>query len=126
VALMIEVADRQQESHGGGLAADFDQESRHAATPGAVSYMFHRKGQITVPVAAIAEDKLVELVIEAGGDEFEQRRRTPRGLDSARPALRGGGDAEHSRRPSRCAEAHVVPETQVQVGDEHLAAQGCG
>jgi len=24
--------------------------------------MFHRKGQITVPVAAIAEDKLVELV----------------------------------------------------------------
>ncbi len=28
--------------------------------------MFHRKGQITVPVTAAAEDRLLEIILDAG------------------------------------------------------------
>jgi transcriptional/translational regulatory protein YebC/TACO1 len=32
--------------------------------------MFHRKGQITVPRSSIDEDRLLELVLEAGAEEL--------------------------------------------------------
>ena len=40
-------------------------------SPGCVSYMFSRKGVITVPEKAIAEDALMELVLEAGAEDLE-------------------------------------------------------
>ena len=38
--------------------------------PGSVSFMFHRKGQITVPAAAASENRLLELLTEAGAEDL--------------------------------------------------------
>src|SRR5437879_12725551 len=35
---------------------------------GAVGWMFHRKGEISVPKEAASEDKLLDLVLDAGGE----------------------------------------------------------
>jgi len=40
------------------------------ATAGAVSRLFHRKGQIVVSREAIGEDRLMELAVEAGAEDF--------------------------------------------------------
>ncbi len=32
--------------------------------------MFHRKGQITVPLTAAEEDRLLEIILEAGAEEL--------------------------------------------------------
>lgn len=39
---------------------------------GAVSSMFHRKGRVAVPAAAMQEGRLFDLEIEAGGEESTQ------------------------------------------------------
>ncbi len=43
-------------------APDFFQNHGNLGGPGSVSYMFHRKGQITVPLKAVDEDRLLEVI----------------------------------------------------------------
>src|SRR5207245_1956258 len=38
---------------------------------GAVGWMFHRKGEISVPKEAATEDKLLDLVLEAGAEDLK-------------------------------------------------------
>jgi transcriptional/translational regulatory protein YebC/TACO1 len=40
------------------------------ADAGAVSYMFHKKGEVIVPKAAIKEDDLMALVLDAGAEDL--------------------------------------------------------
>src|SRR5262250_3926926 len=41
------------------------------AEAGAVGWMFHRKGEITIPKEAASEDKLMDLVLEAGAEDLK-------------------------------------------------------
>jgi YebC/PmpR family DNA-binding regulatory protein len=41
------------------------------AEAGAVGWMFHRKGEITVPKEAASEEKLLDLVLEAGAEDLK-------------------------------------------------------
>jgi YebC/PmpR family DNA-binding regulatory protein len=70
VALVIEVATDNKNRTAADLRLILTKNHGNLASPGAVSYMFHRKGQITVPAASIAADALLEIVIEAGGEEL--------------------------------------------------------
>jgi YebC/PmpR family DNA-binding regulatory protein len=47
--------------HGGSLAE-----------PNSVAWMFEKKGHIVVPASATGEDRLMELVLEAGADDLRQ------------------------------------------------------
>jgi transcriptional/translational regulatory protein YebC/TACO1 len=40
------------------------------ADAGAVSYMFHKKGEVIVPKSAIKEDDLMALVLDAGAEDL--------------------------------------------------------
>ncbi len=69
--------------HGGNLAAS-----------NAVSWMFEKKGYIVVESGAMAEDKLMEIAIEAGAEDLRQDGGSfeifaaPENLDSVRDALK--------------------------------------
>ena len=41
------------------------------ATPGSVSRLFHRKGQLVVPRAGTNEDQVMEVALEAGAEDFK-------------------------------------------------------
>ena len=41
------------------------------AEAGAVGWMFHRKGEITIPKEAASEEKLLDIVLEAGGEDLK-------------------------------------------------------
>src|SRR5919205_871141 len=41
------------------------------AEAGAVSWMFHKKGDIVVPKSAAKEDDLMNIVLEAGGEDLK-------------------------------------------------------
>jgi YebC/PmpR family DNA-binding regulatory protein len=47
--------------HGGNLGEN-----------GCVAFMFHKKGLISVPAAGVEEEKLFDLVVNAGGDDLEK------------------------------------------------------
>jgi YebC/PmpR family DNA-binding regulatory protein len=39
--------------------------------PNSVSWMFEKKGQISVPTSAVTEDRLMEIVLDAGADDLQ-------------------------------------------------------
>ena len=41
------------------------------ASAGAVAYMFHKKGDIIIPKSAAKEDDLMNIILEAGGEDLK-------------------------------------------------------
>jgi transcriptional/translational regulatory protein YebC/TACO1 len=41
------------------------------ASAGAVAYMFHKKGDIVIPKSAAKEDDLMNIILEAGGEDLK-------------------------------------------------------
>lgn len=50
----------------------FSRNGGNMADSGSVSYMFNRKGVVTVPIEGNSEDSLLEIVLDAGAEEIEQ------------------------------------------------------
>lgn len=80
-----------------------------------VSYMFHRKGLISVPRASFSEDDLMNLILDAGADDMKsdedqyQVITTPESFESVRQALGSRGVTPDE------AEIQLIPGTTVHV-----------
>jgi transcriptional/translational regulatory protein YebC/TACO1 len=48
----------------------FGKNGGNMADAGAVSWMFHKKGDIVIPKSAAKEDDLMNIVLEAGGEDL--------------------------------------------------------
>jgi transcriptional/translational regulatory protein YebC/TACO1 len=49
----------------------FGKNNGNMAEAGAVSWMFHKKGDIVVPKSAAKEDDLMNIILEAGGEDLK-------------------------------------------------------
>ncbi len=91
--------------------------------PGSVSYMFHRKGQITVPLAASPEDSVLEVVLEAGAEEMDHDDEhhvittPPDQLYAVADALKKAAIEPDSQKLT------YIPQNSVTVADEQTATQ---
>ncbi|PYL96440.1 MAG: YebC/PmpR family DNA-binding transcriptional regulator, partial [Verrucomicrobia bacterium] len=70
VAIIVEAATDNKNRTAAEVRSIFTKNNGNLGSAGSVSYMFHRKGQITVPRSSIDEDRLLELVLEAGAEEL--------------------------------------------------------
>src|SRR3984893_6281144 len=70
VAVIVEAATDNRNRTAAEIRSIFTKNEGNLATSGSVSYMFHKKGQITVPRASIDEDRILELGLEAGAEEL--------------------------------------------------------
>src|SRR5438094_1171835 len=70
VAIIVEAATDNKNRTGAEIRSIFTKNNGNLAASGSVSYMFHRKGQITVPRSSIDEDRILELALEAGAEEL--------------------------------------------------------
>jgi YebC/PmpR family DNA-binding regulatory protein len=123
VALVIEVATDNRNRAAADLRLILAKNHGNLATPGAVSYVFHRKGRITVPAVCIGEERLLELIIDAGGEEISTDGEhhvvttAPDHLYAVADSLKGAGLQTDSQKLT------FVPETQVIVEDAAIASQ---
>jgi YebC/PmpR family DNA-binding regulatory protein len=85
------------------------------ASPGSTQFLFNKKGLIAVETKAIPEDKLMDIVLEAGaedmstqGDVYEVTT-DPLSFEKVRAAL------EAQKIPMRSAEITMIPTTTVKV-----------
>ena len=123
VALIVEVATDNRNRTAADLRLILTKNHGNLASPGAVSYMFHRKGRVTVPATAIPEERLFDLVIEAGGEELTQDDEhhlittAPDQLYAVAEVLKNAGVQADSQK------LIFVPESQVAVADATVAAQ---
>ena len=70
VALLVDVSTDNRNRTVSDIRHAFTKNGGNMAEAGAVSWMFHKKGYIVVPKAAISEDKLMDLVLENGGEDL--------------------------------------------------------
>ncbi len=71
VALLVEVSTDNRNRTASDIRSIVTKSGGSIATPGSVSRLFQRKGQIIVSREAAGEDQLMELVLEAGAEDFK-------------------------------------------------------
>jgi len=123
VALIIETATDNKNRTAADLRLIFTKHHGNLASTGSVSYMFKRKGQISVPRGAIGEDPLLAIVLDAGVDELNSDAEhfiittAPDHLYSVAEALKNAGVPADSQKLT------YLPDTTVPVSDEMVAAR---
>jgi YebC/PmpR family DNA-binding regulatory protein len=70
VALLIDINTDNRNRTVSEIRHVFQKNAGNMAEAGAVSWMFHKKGDIVVPKSAAKEDDLMGIVLEAGADDL--------------------------------------------------------
>jgi YebC/PmpR family DNA-binding regulatory protein len=123
VAIIVEAATDNKNRTGAEIRSIFTKHNGNLASSGSVSYMFHRKGQITVPRSSIDEDRLLEVALEAGAEELttdEDQYLVTTSHDqlyAVAEALRNAGVTTDGQKFT------FIPDTTVPVADETVARQ---
>lgn len=71
VALLVEVSTDNRNRTAADVRSIITKSGGSIATPGSVSRLFQRKGQIIVSKENASEDKLMELALDAGAEDFK-------------------------------------------------------
>ncbi|MBI1765402.1 MAG: YebC/PmpR family DNA-binding transcriptional regulator [Acidobacteria bacterium] len=71
VAVMVEVTTDNRNRTVAEIRHAFSKHGGNMGESGSVGWMFNRKGQIIIDSAAKGEDEMMELVLDAGADDFQ-------------------------------------------------------
>ncbi len=118
VALMIEIATDNRNRTAAAVRNALSKHGGSLGENGCVSYMFSKKGVILVPAEGNSEDSLMEIVLDAGGENIEE---TPDGFEITcspgdfAPVKTALDDAK-----IECESAEIawVPENYVEINEE--------
>ncbi len=123
VALIIETATDNKNRTAADLRNAMAKNRGNLGGPGSVAFMFHRKGLMSVPAGTTDEDRLLEVILEAGAEELTREEdqfvitTPPDQLYSVAETLKTAGIEPESPKLT------FIPENTVAVTDEQTAAQ---
>jgi YebC/PmpR family DNA-binding regulatory protein len=123
VAVIVEAATDNKNRTAAEIRRIFSKNDGNLGTSGSVSYMFHKKGRITVPRNAIPEERLFELTLEAGAEELTTEEEqyvittSHDQLYAVAEALKQAGVTTDGQKFT------FIPDTTVPVSDEAVALQ---
>jgi len=115
VAIVVEVLTDNRNRTGPEIKRIFEKHGGSLGTPGCVSWMFHKKGLITVSTTSIGEDDLMELALGAGAEDMQNSGEVyeitcdPSGYEQLKKAL------EEKGVPIQSADISMVPTTMVPI-----------
>lgn len=115
VGLLIQVVTTNRNRAVGEMRHLIGKNGGNMAEAGAVGWMFHRKGEINVPKEAASEEKLLDLVLEAGGEDMKDDGSAwyivtpPEALEPVKEALTKAGITPAS------AELGMVPQNYIKL-----------
>jgi YebC/PmpR family DNA-binding regulatory protein len=97
VGMLVQVVTGNRNRAAGELRHLFSKNGGNMAETGAVGWMFHRKGDISVPKEAADEEKMMGIVLDAGAEDLKDDGSSwevvtpPEAFDKVREALEGAG-----------------------------------
>lgn len=121
VAVIVEVLTDNRNRTGPEIKRIFEKHGGSIGTPGCVSWMFNKKGMITIATSSIGEDDLMELVLGAGAEDMQNIGESyeitcdPVAYEGLKKAI------EEKGVPIQSAEISMVPQTTVSVSDPDAA-----
>jgi YebC/PmpR family DNA-binding regulatory protein len=71
VAVLVDALTDNRNRTASAVRHAFSKAGGNLAEAGAVSYLFHRKGQIVIPADAADEDRVMEVALDAGAEDVE-------------------------------------------------------
>ena len=123
VALIVEAATDNRNRTAAQVRSIFSKNDGNLASAGSVSYMFHKKGQITVPRDSIDEDRLFELALEAGAEELTSEE-DQYVITTSHDQLYAVAEALKRANVTTDGQKFTfIPDTTVQVADAAVARQ---
>ena len=123
VAVIVEAATDNKNRTAAEIRRIFSKNDGNLATSGSVSYMFHKKGRITVPRDTVAEERIFELALEAGAEELTTAEEqyviitSHDQLYAVAEALKQAGVTTDGQKFT------YIPDTTVPVNNEAVALQ---
>jgi YebC/PmpR family DNA-binding regulatory protein len=97
----------------------FEKNSGNLGTPGSVRFQFDKKGYFAIEKSAVGEDKLMEIVLEAGADDLQtddadafEVYTTPDNFEAVRQAL------EANKIATVEAKLGLIPQNYVSVDEQ--------
>ena len=123
VAVIVEAATDNKNRTAAEIRSIFSKHDGNLATSGSVSYMFHKKGRITVPRDTITEERLFELALEAGAEELTTEEEQYVVLTSHDQLYAVAEALKHASVTTDGQKFTFIPDTTVPVSDEAAALQ---
>jgi YebC/PmpR family DNA-binding regulatory protein len=115
VGMLIQVVTTNRNRIVGEFRHLMSKNGGNMAEAGAVGWMFSRKGEITIPKEQASEDKVMDIVLEAGADDLKDDGSAwyvtspPEALEKVKEALTKAGITPAS------AEVGMVPQNYVKL-----------
>ncbi|MDE1155117.1 MAG: YebC/PmpR family DNA-binding transcriptional regulator [Acidobacteriaceae bacterium] len=122
VAVIVDVLTDNRNRAVSEIRHAFSKHGGNLGESGSVSFMFSKKGVLLVAKAAAGEEKLTELVLEAGGEdiadqgEYWEVTTAPSDFNAVKEAITGAGITPES------AEVTMVPSTYTKLEGSQAAA----
>ena len=128
VAMMLEILTDNRHRSAADVRMIFDKYGGNLGAAGAVAWMFERRGRFAVdamPEQAepVGEDRLLELVLEAGAEDLQRAGDTWLVLCRAQDFAEVKGELDRLEVPLMQAELAYVPTQSVAVDDAKIAAR---
>src|ERR1700740_1614830 len=115
VGMLIQVVTTNRNRIVGEFRHLMSKNGGNMAEAGAGGWMFHRKGELTVPKEAASEDKMMDIVLEAGADDLKDDGSAwyivtpPESLETVKESLAKAGITPAS------AEIGMVPQNYIKL-----------
>ncbi len=121
VAIMVEALTDNRNRTGPEIKRVFEKHGGSLGASGCVNWMFTKKGLITVSVANIDEEQLLEIALNAGADDMQAVGEVyeitcePVAYEELKKTL------EENEIPIEVAEISMVPQSTIDVSDQQTA-----
>jgi YebC/PmpR family DNA-binding regulatory protein len=115
VAVLVETMTDSKNRTVGEIRKLFSRNAGNLGESGCVAFLFHKKGYIQVEAAAVDEDKLMTIALDAGAEDMQREESlfaittTPKDFERVRDAIVKSGIKPVS------AEVTMVPSTSVKL-----------
>ncbi|MBO0912028.1 MAG: YebC/PmpR family DNA-binding transcriptional regulator [Acidobacteria bacterium] len=115
VALLLDINTDNRNRTVSEIRHAFGKNGGNMAEAGAVSWMFHKKGDLSIPKAAAKEDELMSIVLEAGAEDLKDDGESwevvtdPSAFEAVVEAVKNAGIQPTS------AEVAMIPQTYIKL-----------
>jgi YebC/PmpR family DNA-binding regulatory protein len=123
VAVIVEAATDNRNRTAAEIRRIFSKNDGNLGSSGSVSYMFHKKGQITVSRGSIQEDRIFELALAAGAEDLTTEE-DGYVITTSHDQLYAVAEALKKAAVTTDGQKFTfIPDTTVPVADETVARQ---
>lgn len=119
VAMLVEVVTENRNRTAADIRSIFSKHGGNMGESGSVSFLFDKKGMITVKKGAATEDELMGWVLDAGAEDLKTDKAdvyeiitSPEAFDKVKNAL------EEKKIPLENAEVSTIPKTTVPLDEK--------